>query len=65
LVNDFSAKIVVAKDLVHQRPDTMDIFIADLHEDGAGLGEQITGDGEAVAEVGQGRVLMSWPYRLV
>ena len=31
----------------------MDIFIADLHEDGAGIGEEIAGDGEAVAEIGE------------
>ena len=31
----------------------MDIFIANLHEDGAGIGEEIAGDGEAVAEVGK------------
>ena len=31
----------------------MDIFIADLHEDGAGIGEQIAGDGEPVAQVGE------------
>ena len=31
----------------------MHVFIADLHEDGTGFGEQIAGDGEAVAEVGK------------
>ena len=31
----------------------MDVFIADLHEDGAGVGEEIAGNGEAVAEVGE------------
>jgi len=31
----------------------VDIFIADLHEDGAGIGEKIAGDGEPVAEVGK------------
>ena len=31
----------------------MHILIADLHEDGAGVGEQIAGDGEAVAEVSE------------
>ena len=30
----------------------MDIFIADLHEDGAGIGEEIAGDGEAISQVG-------------
>src|SRR2546425_517890 len=31
----------------------MNIFIADLDEDGAGIREQIAGHGEAVAEVGE------------
>ena len=31
----------------------MDILIADLHEDGAGIGQQIAGDGQPIAQVGQ------------
>ena len=31
----------------------MYVLIADLDEDGARIGEQIAGDGEAVAEVGE------------
>ncbi len=31
----------------------MDIFIADLNEDGAGIGQKIAGDGEPVAQVGE------------
>ena len=31
----------------------MDIFIANLHEDGAGIGEEIAGDGEPVPQVGE------------
>ena len=31
----------------------MDVFIADLDEDGAGFGEEFAGGGEAVAEVGE------------
>ena len=31
----------------------MDIFIADLHEDGAGIGEEITGDGEPIPQVSE------------
>ena len=46
-------EIVFPKHLIHHRPDAMDILIADLHEDGAGLGEQIAGDGEPVAQVGE------------
>ena len=46
-------EIVFAEYLIHHRPDAVDIFIADLHEDGAGIGEKIAGDGEAVAQVGE------------
>ena len=31
----------------------MHVLIADLHEDAAGLGEQVAGDDEPVAQVGQ------------
>ena len=31
----------------------MDIFIADLHEDGAGISEEIAGDGEPIPQVGE------------
>ena len=31
----------------------MDILVADLHEYGAGVGQQVAGHGEAVAQVGQ------------
>ena len=31
----------------------MHIFIADLDEDGAGVGEEVAGGGEPVAEVGE------------
>jgi hypothetical protein len=30
----------------------MHIFIADLHEDGTGIGKEIAGNGETVAEIG-------------
>jgi hypothetical protein len=31
----------------------MHIFIADLHEDGTGIGKEIAGNGETVAEIGE------------
>lgn len=31
----------------------MDVFITNLDEDGAGIGEQVAGHGEAVAEAGE------------
>ncbi len=31
----------------------MDVFIADLHEDGARIAKQIASDGEPVAQVGE------------
>ena len=46
-------EIVLPKHLIHQRPDPMDVLIANLHENGAGVGQQVTGHGEAVAQVGQ------------
>ena len=46
-------EVLVSKHLIHHRPDAMHILIADLHEDGAGVGEQIAGDGEPVAQVGE------------
>ena len=49
----WAMKFVITEHLVHQRPDAMHIFVADLDEDGAGVGEQIAGDGEAVAKVGE------------
>ena len=53
LKGDQRNEIFLPKHLIHQRPDAVDIFIADLHEDRAGIGEQIAGDGEAVAKVGE------------
>ena len=44
---------MVPEHFLHNRPDTVNIFIPDLHKDGAGIGEEISGDGEAVAEVGE------------
>ena len=46
-------KFCVAEHLVHDRPNAMDILIADLYKDGAGIGEQIAGDGEPITKVGK------------
>ena len=46
-------EILVPEHLIHHRPDAVDIFIADLHEDGAGIGEEIAGDGEPIPQVGE------------
>ena len=50
---DLRDHVIVPKHLIHHRPDAMDVFITDLHEDGTRLGEQIARDSEAVAEVGE------------
>ena len=46
-------KVLFPKHLIHHRPDAVDVFITDLYEDGTGISEEIAGDGEAVAEVGE------------
>ena len=46
-------EVLAAEDLVHQRPHEVDVLVADLNEDRSALGQQILGDGEAVAQVGQ------------
>src|SRR3989442_6139856 len=46
-------EVIFPKHLIHHRPDAVDIFVADLHKDGTRLGEEIAGDGKAVAEVGK------------
>ena len=50
---DLRSKAVFPKNFIHQRPHPMDIFITDLDENGAGVGEEIAGDSETVAEVGE------------
>src|SRR5215831_16931428 len=51
--NYLAQKIVLAKDFVHHSPDTMDVFIADLNEDRAGIAEEIARDGETVTKIGE------------
>ena len=36
-----------------QRPNPVNVLIANLHEDGTRLGQQVAGHGESVAQVGQ------------
>ena len=45
--------VLRAKYLIHQRPNPVHIFIANLHKDGAGIGEEIAGDGESIPQVGE------------
>ena len=54
LDDDYLAdEVVLSKHLIHQRSHTMNVLITDLHEDGAGLGEQIACDGKAITQVGE------------
>jgi hypothetical protein len=46
-------KVVFPKHLIHHRPHSVDILIADLHENRAGLGQQIPRHGQPIAQVGQ------------
>ena len=46
-------KILTPKNLVHQAPDEMHIFIADLHEYGAGFSEKFAGCNQAIAQIGK------------
>ena len=50
-VSDLTDKIAVAKHFVQECSNTVHILIADLHEDGTGIREQITGYCQAVAKV--------------
>jgi hypothetical protein len=45
-----------SKYFVHHRANEMHVFVPDLHEDRAGLGQQIARDGEAVAQIREIRV---------
>src|SRR5579864_8132391 len=53
LERDLSAEVLIPKHLIHNSPNTMDIFIADLDKNGAGIGEQIPCDRETVSEIGE------------
>jgi hypothetical protein len=46
-------EIRIAEYLVHQCPDAVYVFVANLHEDRAAVGQQVAGDGQAVAQIGQ------------
>ena len=55
-ISDQADKVIVAEHFVHERAYAVDVFIADLNEYGAAAGEQVSGDGQAVAQVGEVRV---------
>src|SRR5947209_166786 len=46
-------ELLISKHLVHHGTHAVNIFIADLHEDGAGICEKIAGYSETVAKIGQ------------
>ena len=45
--------ILGPKDLIHQFPDTVNILVADLNEDRAGIREQVPRDGETITQIGE------------
>ncbi|EME67985.1 hypothetical protein H261_20749 [Paramagnetospirillum caucaseum] len=50
---NYGCKVFIPKNLIHQRSDTVDILVADLHEDGATISQQITGNSQAISQIGQ------------
>ena len=46
-------RILVPKDLIHQRTHAVNILIADLHKHAAGLREQVAGHHQPIAQVGE------------
>jgi hypothetical protein len=46
-------KIIASEHLVHHRPHPVHVLIADLHEDRAAVGQQVEGDGQPIAQIGQ------------
>ena len=54
-------EILAPKHLIQHAPHQMHILVADLHEDAAGLGQQIAGDDKPVAQIGQIRVDAEFP----
>jgi hypothetical protein len=54
LLNKESVNVIfLSKHLVHERPNPVNILIPNLYEDRAAVGEQIAGDGQPVAQIGQ------------
>ena len=53
LKSNVGNEILWSEYLIHYAPHTMDIFIADLDEDAAGISEEFPGHGETVAQVGE------------
>ena len=60
-INQHAAVIVLAEHLIHQCAYAVHVLVADLDEDRAGVREQVAGDGEAVAQVGEVTVLTRMP----
>jgi hypothetical protein len=58
---DYRAKIARLKNIIKHFPDVMEVFVADLDEDGAGFVEEIAGEEEAVAEIGEVGVDAEFP----
>lgn len=50
---DLTNEILIPEHLIHQRPNAVDVLVADLHEHAAALGQKIAGDGQAVAQIGE------------
>ena len=51
--DNLRGKILTPKHLIHHTPHQVDILIPDLHKDAAGLGQQVAGHHQAVAQVCQ------------
>ena len=45
--------VLLCKNLIHQLPQMMQVFIADLDEDASPRSQQLAGEQEPVAHVGQ------------
>jgi hypothetical protein len=46
--DDLRDETLLPEHLVHQRPDAVDVLVADLDEAGAGRGQELAGDRQAV-----------------
>ena len=46
-------EVVDAEHLIHQQTNAVQVLVADLHEDAAGVAEQLAGHRQAVAQVGE------------
>jgi hypothetical protein len=48
--------VLISEHLIQKQSDAMQIFKPDLHEDRAAVGEEVAGDGQAVAQISQIRM---------